>query len=334
MQKMKKLALLLCVIIIGITSNYAQERVGLGTTAPVTKLDILGAGTFPILPGSTSTGVLRIGINPIEGIDMGKMGNFPYSGWIQSGYNGMIADPLTLQPLGGPVSIGTGNDSPANSALLELKSTTKGFLPPRLTFAQRNNIDSPDVGLMLYCTDCGYLGQLQVYNGLYWESMMGTPGDDLPIVGDEYGNGIIFYIFQPGDPGYIAGETHGLVSGLNFFSFEWGCYGLDLPGAAGTALGTGHQNTIDILDGCDEPTAADICVSGYFMPSKDEFLLLKNSGYFDIPSGCGPPFYYCKCWTSSEIDANLVWAFDLATNTMIAEPKNNNDGNIVPIASF
>jgi hypothetical protein len=39
------------------------------------------------------------------------------------------------------------------SALLEVKSTTKGFLPPRMTNAQRTAITSPAVGLMVYCTD-------------------------------------------------------------------------------------------------------------------------------------------------------------------------------------
>jgi len=39
------------------------------------------------------------------------------------------------------------------SALLEMESTTKGFLPPRMTNAQRTSISSPAVGLMVYCTD-------------------------------------------------------------------------------------------------------------------------------------------------------------------------------------
>jgi hypothetical protein len=328
--------LLVCIALMIAGFNVvAQQRVGIGTQTPVAKLDLLGIGNFPAIPGPTSTGVLRIGINSIEGIDIGKMPNFPYSGWIQSGYNGVIVDPLVLQPLGGTVSIGTVNASPAESALLELKSTTQGFLPPRLTFAQRNNIVNPAVGLLLYCKDCGYLGQLQVYNGYYWESMMGTLGDDLLEVGDSYGNATVFYIFQPGDPGYVAGETHGFYVGVTYSNFSWGCYGLAMPGADGTALGTGQQNNIDMMNGCAESTAADACAAfGGFLPSKDELLLLKNSGYMPIVNLCVPPYYLCKVWTSSEIDANSAWALNYATGTMVVEPKNNFDGNIIPIGSF
>jgi hypothetical protein len=39
------------------------------------------------------------------------------------------------------------------SAILQADSTTKGFLPPRMTNAQRSAISSPAVGLMVYCTD-------------------------------------------------------------------------------------------------------------------------------------------------------------------------------------
>jgi len=39
------------------------------------------------------------------------------------------------------------------SAQLQVQSTTKGFLPPRMTNAQRTAIASPAVGLIVYCTD-------------------------------------------------------------------------------------------------------------------------------------------------------------------------------------
>ena len=46
--------------------------------------------------------------------------------------------------------VGIGTNSPAASAQLDISSTTKGFLPPRMTTAQRNNISSPVEGLIIF----------------------------------------------------------------------------------------------------------------------------------------------------------------------------------------
>jgi hypothetical protein len=50
------------------------------------------------------------------------------------------------------------------NALLALNSTTKYFLPPRMTKAQRNAIGSPAQGSTVYQTDGGNSG-LRYYDG-------------------------------------------------------------------------------------------------------------------------------------------------------------------------
>jgi uncharacterized protein (TIGR02145 family) len=66
------------------------------------------------------------------------------------------------------------------SAQLQVSSTTKGFLPPVMTQAQRNAIASPAQGLMIFCTDCGGSGQPQFYNGSSWRGMLsGEPAANL-----------------------------------------------------------------------------------------------------------------------------------------------------------
>jgi len=52
------------------------------------------------------------------------------------------------------------------SAALEVNSTTKGFLPPRMTAAQRDAITNPATGLFIYNTSTN---QLNFYSGTSWE---------------------------------------------------------------------------------------------------------------------------------------------------------------------
>ena len=59
--------------------------------------------------------------------------------------------------------VGINNENPDASAALDITSTTKGFLPPRMTAAQRNSISNPPAGLMLWCSDCGANGELQCF---------------------------------------------------------------------------------------------------------------------------------------------------------------------------
>jgi uncharacterized protein (TIGR02145 family) len=63
------------------------------------------------------------------------------------------------------MGINTDNSLPDSSAMLDVKSTSKGFLPPRLNIMQRNAIVSPAEGLVIYNTD---EKTLNVYNGTSW----------------------------------------------------------------------------------------------------------------------------------------------------------------------
>lgn len=53
----------------------------------------------------------------------------------------------------GQVAINQDGTPPDNSAMLDVKSTTRGMLVPRMTIAQRNAIASPANGLLVFCTD-------------------------------------------------------------------------------------------------------------------------------------------------------------------------------------
>lgn len=70
--------------------------------------------------------------------------------------------------------VGVGTTTPNASAVLDVTSTTRGFLLPRMTEVQMNAIVSPVEGLMVYCNNCfpkgtyqydGFLFQGLTYNG-------------------------------------------------------------------------------------------------------------------------------------------------------------------------
>ena len=238
--------------------------------------------------------------------------------------------PLSGGNMTGQLSIGT--NSPESSAVLNVASTTQGFLPPRMNKDQRNGINNPLAGLIVWCKNCGENGELQVYNGTNWTNFIGGATSEPLVVGSSYKGGKIAYIFQSGDPGYVAGEFHGIIASNSDLSngIRWGqgndglsttydcvnrhsASGFALP----CAIGAGRSNTSLIIASNTESSPTDyaalICsnysvvsngvtYNDWFLPSKDEMLkLYQNKNligglFYDSTNASSKSNWY---WTSS-----------------------------------
>jgi hypothetical protein len=72
---------------------------------------------------------------------------------------------LLMKSIAGQVAINTDASAPHNSAMLDIKSNNKGFLPPRMTWPQIQAIQNPAPGLLVF--DEG-LKAIRMFNGFSW----------------------------------------------------------------------------------------------------------------------------------------------------------------------
>jgi hypothetical protein len=141
-------------------------------------------------------------------------------------------------------------------------------------------------------------------------------------IGQSALGGVIAYINGGGSTG-----TSGLVTTVSDISTstEWGCVGTTISGADGTAIGTGNQNTIDIMAGCATAGIAaricgDLTQSGYsdwYLPSKDEL----NALYTNKASIGG--FANDAYWSSTEYLSSAAYYEDFSNGFVTAAPKDS-----------
>lgn len=112
--------------------------------------------------------------------------------------------------------VGIGTDDPEESSILDLKSNSQGFLPSRLTVAQRDAITNPAEGLMVFVNDtqCAHQNGVHFYNGASWIYLAkGSPA--------VYTNLFINQVFNGTAP--TSAQVNGIVTGINAtISTRWG----------------------------------------------------------------------------------------------------------------
>ena len=146
------------------TVNDANSAFILSYTHHATKASrIFSITPYERTPNDTSsfnlaaTGNVGIGVVPVNKLDVeGAVA-------IGASYSGTSTAPADGLIVKGKVGIGT--SSPNANAILDVTSTTKAFMPPRMTTAQRDAVSSPAAGMVIYNTTTNVLN---FHNGTAW----------------------------------------------------------------------------------------------------------------------------------------------------------------------
>lgn len=197
--------------------DKATNRLGIGAPSPITKLQVEGAISSE-RPSDywASASFYRVGshgqLDSHGGFEVTLTSNGYRNSttqWVSYGDNGQSgAAQIGLNPTGSIIfrtdaskatgsasgitermridnagSVGIGTPTPNTSALLDLASTTRGLLPPRMTTVQRDAIASPATGLVIFNTTTN---SLELRNSTAWVALGsgGGGGTTLPNCAD------------------------------------------------------------------------------------------------------------------------------------------------------
>lgn len=232
-------------------------------------------------------------------------------------------------------------DTALSGSYIDMGTSQLNSVPYAL-FAANGVVSGTSVGQMLFWNGSSWITIPTGSNGQVLTLVNGIPSWQtlgLPAIGQPYQGGLLAYVLKNGDIGYDPNVPHGLIVAPTDQSSAapWGCIGLSIPGATGTAIGTGAQNTIAISTACPTGgvTAADICsiltlggYSDWYLPSKEELNVLYQN--VNVVSGMFNNYY----WSSTQYDSLNGWLQGFGFGSIGVSDKSLPNCHVRAIRSF
>lgn len=154
------------------------DLIGIGTKVPLFKLHLSGAAPLMMFEetdqvvdskewglGPTSSEFVLQASTDGSGGGGGNLFAFTRSGPQIQQFQGKSGGTPWFAVDNNLQQVGIGTVSPNANAILDLTSTTKAFMPPRMTTTQRDAVASPTAGMVIYNSSSG---ALHFYNGSAW----------------------------------------------------------------------------------------------------------------------------------------------------------------------
>jgi Protein of unknown function (DUF1566) len=235
------------------------------------------------------------------------------------------------------VAINTDSSLANPCAILDVKSLTKGILIPRTSASL---ITNPVKGLLFYDTT---LNAFRFYNGTSWTGI--SNASTTHTIGEVYGGGIVFYVYDNGQHGLIASiaDQHPGASWATVYSSTMAragsanaCNGC-VPvaggiggGKANTALIIADQITLNGARFCNEysVTMGGITYEDWYLPSIDELHLLYLQK--DIVGGFASSNY----WSSTEYSTNGAWFQNFSSGLQVRDGNKTTGQPVRAIRAF